>query len=34
MVELNPIIRNAIFAALYARETAAILPHSREFVIS
>ncbi|MBL7223548.1 MAG: hypothetical protein ISS72_06835 [Candidatus Brocadiae bacterium] len=34
MGELNPIIRNAIFTALYARETATLLPRSKEFVRS
>ena len=34
MAELNPIIRNAIFTALYARETATLLPRSKEFVLS
>jgi hypothetical protein len=34
MAELNPIIRNAIFTALYARETVALLPRSKEFVHS
>jgi len=34
MAELNPIIRNAIFTALYARETATSLPRSKEFILS